>query len=227
MLIRLEALELAANAGGAEGSDRYALDCIQVQPNGDTIVTDGHHFLRIRAAVDEPSLFDALLPKKERGSTEEVLVNAEDAKAFKAACRRAVKKSKGGKKGKPEPIHVAVSKAGEAVTLATADGVTSRRFEMKERAADMKYPDVQRTIPKGRKREILVSVDLLIRVLRTLKVLRCVGVEFSMTDREMDPIVLKATSIVGDIDGAIMPMRDVESKPGKKATNGSGAAAEA
>jgi DNA polymerase III sliding clamp (beta) subunit (PCNA family) len=211
MLIRLEALELAANAGSADDS-RYALDCIQVHANGDAVVTDGFSFLRIKAAVEEPNLFDVLLPKKEMDSKEEVLVNAEDARAFKAACRRAIKKAGKGKKGKPDPIHVAVSKNADAVTMATADGVTSRRFEMKERATDLKYPDVQKTIPAGKKREILLSVDLLIKICRTLKALRCVGVTLAMTDKALEPIVLKSTSIIGDIDGAIVPMRDAEEK---------------
>lgn len=209
MLIRLEALELAANATSED--TRFALDCIQVQANGDVVATDGHHFLRLRARVEEPTLFDVFLPKAEQESTEEVLVNAEDAKAFKSACKRAIKKAAKGKKGKPDPIHVAVSRVGEAVTLATADGVTSRRFEMKERE-DLKYPDVNRTIPRGKKREILLGVDLLIQVLRTLKALKCVGVTLALTDQPDQAIVLRSNSIVGEIDGALMPMRDVVEK---------------
>jgi hypothetical protein len=213
MLIRLEALELAANAASSDANDRYVLDFIQVRANGDVVVTDGHHFLRLKAAVEEPTLFDALLPKAEVGAAEDTLVNAEDAKAFKASCKRAIKKAaKGAKKGDAPAVHVAIAKGDEAVTLATADGVTSRRFEMKERSTTMEYPNVDRVIPKGAKHEILLSVELMMRVLRTLKALKCRSVSLALTKDSEAAIVVRATSVIGDIDGAIMPMRDSKEK---------------
>lgn len=208
MLIRLEALELAANAASADVADRYALNCIQVLPDGAVVVTDGTYMLRIQAAVKEPGLFDALLPAEERGYEGEVLINADDARDFKAACRKALKKagrkpvSEGG-----EPVHVVVARAEETLTMATADGVVERRFVIKDSADERAYPDVEKVIPQGTKREITLSVELLTKMLRTLRRLNAKAVTLGLTKDPQAAISLRATTLAGEIDGALMPMR--------------------
>jgi hypothetical protein len=215
MLIRLEALELSANAGDADASDRFALHVIQVKGDGSVAVTDGTQLLRIHAAVTEPGLFDALLPVEECGYDEDVLIDASDARDFKAACKKALQKA--GKKSVAdggEPVHVVVAKADDTMTLATADGVVERRFIIKQQA-EPKYPDVERLIPTGDTRDILVSVDLLLKMLRTLKPLRVRAVKLGITKDPMAAIKVSATSMAGEIDGALMPMRDVEKDDAK------------
>lgn len=209
MLIRLEALELAANAGESDDSDRFALNSIQVKADGSVIVTDGWQILRIHAAVEEPGLFDALLPAHERGFEGDVLIHAADAKDFKAACRKALKRA--GRKSVAEggePVHVVVAKEDDQLTMATADGVVERRFVIKQPTADEpKYPNIERVLPTGDKHEIIISVDLMMKLLRTLKRLNVKGVTLGLTDDPNKAISITAKSLCGDIDGALMPMR--------------------
>lgn len=218
MLIRLEALELAANAGDSDASDRYALNVIQVRADGSVVVTDGTQLLRIQAAVNEPGLFDALLPALERGYEGDVLIEAGDAKDFKAACRKALKKA--GKKSVQdggEPVHVVVALNDDTMTMATADGIVERRFVIKQ-PADLKYPNVERVIPSPdrEQQEITVAVDLMIKMLKTLKRLGVPSVTLGITSDPTQSISLRAKALAGDIDGALMPMRvDVDGKDTK------------
>lgn len=212
MLIRLEALELFANAGSADDSDRYGLHMLQVRPDGSVVVTDGTALLRIHAAVEEPGLFDALLPAEERGYEGEVLIDATDARDFKAACKKALKRA--GRKSVAdggEPVHVVVARIDDGLTLGTADGIVERRFVIKQ-DSDLKYPDVDRVMPTDTTRHILVSVDLLLKMLKTLKRLRVPSVRLGLTDRANRPITIEADSLAGKIDGCLMPMRDEEHK---------------
>lgn len=212
MLIRLEALELAANAADDNVGSDFALNAIQVKGDGSVVVTDGTQMLRIRAAASEPGLFDALLPVEERGYDEDVLVDAADAKDFKAACRKALKKA--GKKRVEdggEPVHVVIAKIDDSLTLATQDGIVERRFVIKQ-SVDAKYPDVTRVIPTDVSREIVVSIDLLLKMLRTLKRLRCGSVRLGLTNNPNKPITVSALSLAGEIDGCLMPMRDDSAK---------------
>lgn len=209
MLIRLEALELAANAGEADASDRFNLNAIQARADGSVVVTDGTQLLRIHAAVEEPSLFDTLLPDVERGYEGDVLIDAEDARDFKAACKKALKRAGAGASEEPEPVHVVVAHDDEQLTLATTNGIITRRFTIKQ-AAEGRYPDVDRVIPTGDMRHITISVDLLIKMLRTLKRLKCRAVRLGLTARPEAPIHIEAESLAGHIDGALMPMRDAK-----------------
>lgn len=217
MLLRLEALELAANAGDADASDRYALNQIQVRSDGSVVATDGTQILRIHAAVEEPGLFDALLPASERGYEGDVLVDSNDAKDFKAACRKALKRA--GHKSVAdggEPVHVVVAKTDDCLTLATADGIVERRFVIKQADADPRFPDVERVLPKGEMRQITLSVELLTKILRTLKRLRVKAVTLGLTGDPFAAIAISAESLSGKIDGALMPMRtgdEVAEKP--------------
>jgi len=206
MLIRLEALELAANAAKSEVGMRHPLDFIRVEENGTVVATDGHHFLRLTSTPIEPTLFDAELPKPETEARINVLVNAEDAKAFKVACKRAARKEK---RDPSQPIHVAVARVGDAATLATTDGLTVRRFEMKDGGPELeeKYPDLDRTVPVGPKREITFSVELLQRILRTLHALRCRSVTLGIVEDDHAAVVISAMSLAGAIDGVVMPIR--------------------
>lgn len=208
MLIRLEALELAANAADDDDVSKFALNSIQVKGDGSVVVTDGTQLLRIKAAVSEPGLFDALLPVEERGYDEDVLIDAADARDFKAACRKALKKA-GRKRVEDggEPVHVVVAKVDDSLTLATQDGIVERRFVIKQ-SAEAKYPDVSRVIPTDVRREITVSIDLMLKMLRTLKRLRCGSVKLGLTNDPLKPITVNALSLSGEIDGALMPMRD-------------------
>lgn len=206
MLIRLEALELAANAADSEVHDKYALGCIKVLADGSVIATDGHAILRIQAAVEEPILFDDLLPVHERGYEGDVLVDAGDARDFKAACRKALKKA-----GKlTEVVHVVVARNETETTMATADGTVERRFVIKDPIDPDKFPEIDRLLPKAPKREITLNVDLLINTLRTLKKLKVSSVVLGLTKHPGAPITITAKSKFGDIDGAIMPMRGDE-----------------
>lgn len=208
MLIRLEALELAANAGDADDS-RFALSAIQVRADGSVVVTDGWQILRIQAAVEEPGLFDALLPAHERGFEGDVLIESADAKDFKAACRKALKRAghksvaEGG-----EPVHVVVAKDGDQLTMATADGIVERRFVIQQPDTDgPQYPDIEQVLPRGDKHEIVISVDLMMKMLRTLKRLKVKAVTLGLTSDPNTAISITAKSLAGDIDGALMPMR--------------------
>lgn len=215
MLIRLEALELCANAGAPADSDRFNLHLLQVQPDGAVVTTDGFQILRIKAAVEEPGLFDSLLPESERGYEGEVLIDATDARDFKAACAKALKRA--GRKSVAEggePVHVVVAKSGEEMTLATADGVVERRFTIKQPNSDQKFPSIERVMEQiDPDRSITVSVDLMIRMLRTLKKLRVKAVKLGMPEQSNRAILITAKSLAGDIDGALMPMRDEDEKP--------------
>jgi hypothetical protein len=215
MLIRLEALELAANAGEPDESDRYHLNVVQVRANGSVIVTDGSACLRIQAAVDEPGLFDALMPAQERGFEGEVLIEKGDAIDFKAACRKALKRA--GKKSSAdggEPVHVVIAKDGDTLKMATADGIVERQFLIKQ-PDGLRFPDVDRVIPAGEHREIILSVELLLKMLRTLKRLRVRAVTLGLSRAPLSPIRITANSHAGAIDGALMPMLGAE-KPEPK-----------
>lgn len=212
MLIRLEALELCANAGSPTDSDRFNLHLLQVLPDGSVVTTDGLQILRIKAAVAEPGLFDALLPASERGYEGEVLIDATDARDFKAACAKALKRA--GRKSVAEggePVHVVVAMDDENMTLATADGVVERRFIIKQPDNPPTFPNIDRVMDSvDTDRTITVSVDLMIRMLRTLKKLKVAAVTLGLPPESNRAIRITAKSLCGDIDGALMPMRDAE-----------------
>lgn len=217
MLIRLEALELCANAGAPTDSDRFNLHLLQVQPDGSVVTTDGFQILRIKAAVEEPGLFDALLPAAERGYEGEVLIDATDARDFKAACAKALKRA--GRKSVAEggePVHVVVAQDDEQLTMATADGVVERRFIIKQPTTEQKFPDIDRVLGAvDTDRKITVSVDLMIRLLRTLKKLKVHAVTLGLPPESNRAIRITAKSLAGDIKGALMPMRDAEDEEPK------------
>jgi hypothetical protein len=204
MLIRLEALELAANVGDSDASDRYGLNYIQARPDGSVVATDGTQLLRIQAKAEEPTLFDAELPEDERGFEGEVLIEAGEAKDFKSACRKALKRL-----GKAhEPTHVVIARDGDDLTMATADGIVTRRFTIRQPDAP-NFPAVDRLLADtSERREIILSVDLLIKMLRTLRRLDVKCVRLGLSEEANSAIYLRAESKTGVIDGALMPMHD-------------------
>lgn len=200
MLIRLEALELAANVGDSDASDRYGLNYLQARGDGSVVATDGTQLLRIQAKAEEPTLFDAELPEDERGFDGDVLIEAGEARDFKSACRKAMKRL-----GKThEPVHVVIARDGDDLTMATADGIVTRRFVIHQPDAPQ-YPAVDRLLSDtSERREITLSVDLLIKMLRTLRRLSVKSVTLGLSDEASSAIYLRAQSATGIIDGALM-----------------------
>jgi hypothetical protein len=178
MLIRLEALELAANVGDSDASDRYGLNYLQARGDGSVVATDGTQLLRIQAKAEEPTLFDAELPEDERGFDGDVLIEAGEARDFKSACRKAMKRLR----KTHEPVHVVIARDGDDLTMATADGIVTRRFVIHQPDAPQ-YPAVDRLLSDtSERREITLSVDLLIKMLRTLRRLHVKSVTLGLSD---------------------------------------------
>lgn len=202
MLIHREALELARNAAANEEGTPFSITCVYVSEDGAATVTDGHLWLRMKAAVDEPSLFDELAqPGAGADSDGPVLVPADVMAAFNAAMKKR-KKTKDG----PVP-HVVVSKVNSHITLSSSDGKTRRTFLIDD-VGDVKFPDVDKTVKRQPTRHVVLGVDLLISMLRTLKACGAPAVKLGLPDEENSPITLSATCESGPIDGAVMPMRE-------------------
>jgi hypothetical protein len=204
MLIHREALELSRNAAAGDDGVPFAISCLHVSEDGAVTVTDGHHWLRMQAAVDEPSLFDELAEQGAGAESEgPVLVPADVMAAFSAA----MKKRKA-KKGQPVP-HVVVTQKGNSVTLASSDGKTKRTFLLD--AIEVEYPNVDRTVlAHAPVREVLLGVDLLYLMLRTLKACGAVSIRFGIPQSKEAPIRVSTVTATGPIDGAIMPMKPGE-----------------
>lgn len=201
MLIHREALELARNAADGDDARSYPITCLKVGEDGSVTVTDGHHWLRMQAAVDEPSLFDELA---ETGAGAEsdgpVLVPADVMLAFSAAMKKRKQK-----KGQPVP-HVVVTQKDNSITLASSDGKTKRTFLLD--AVEGEYPNVDRTVLAHEPvRSIVLGVDLLYLLLRTLKACGAVSIKLGLPESEDAAIRVSTMTVTGPIDGAIMPMR--------------------
>ncbi len=201
MLIHRIGLEIH-NAAGDEDS-RFTLSSVLITPDGSLTATDGHQFLRICAAVNEPDLFaDEMQGDLPDGLDSAVILPADVAKAFLAASKR--KK----KKGQKTPQVVVAVQDGKA-TLATADGKTKRTFVLEPDQAT--FPTVDRTIPKGTPRcKLALDVDVMLKVLTTLK--RCGVDSFEALIYKPDsPIRITARTYIDDseaiVDGCVMPMR--------------------
>ncbi len=105
MLIHRESLELAKNAAPAEDGVPFTTPCVQVSEDGTVTVTDGLHWLRMKAAADEPNLFDEIAESGTDDLDGPVMIPAEVVQAFNAA----MKKRKA-KKGMPVPHVIASSR---------------------------------------------------------------------------------------------------------------------
>jgi hypothetical protein len=202
MLIHREALELA-NLAAEDTKDlgNKALACLKVEGNGHVTVTDGHVLMRLAAKMEEPGLFDEVLDVDERNARETVLLPANAAAAFNAAMKKRKRK-----KGQSAP-GVAISQGDALVKLASSDGITTQRFEIKPLESE-KFPDPSKIFKDHvTTHEVVLGVDLLIDVLRTIKAIGAKSVRFHLAAEPVSPIKVTAMSEVGTLEGVLMPQR--------------------
>lgn len=201
MLIHREALELARNASVDGDGVPFTITCVHITPDGAVTATDGHHFLRMNAVANEPNLFDEIAEKGTEPLEAPVLIPADVVKAFNAAMKK--RKSK---KGMPVP-HVVVAQKKDRITLASSDGKTVRTFLMEAIDPNLTFPDVDRVF-RPVTRSVVLGVDLLSALLKTLKSCGATGVKLGFPEGEAEAISVSAHTETGLIDGAIMPMRE-------------------
>jgi hypothetical protein len=192
MLIHREALALANNALD-ESDGKYCLNFVKVEKDGTVIAVDGHHFLRMKAKVDEPSLLDAMLPDEHRDNSEDALIPADVLTSFAAAINKM-----------DDNAHVVISTKDEHITLCSTDGICERTFIAKPPA--LPFPDVNRVMQKRPAVSVVLDLDLLGKIVRTLKKCGASSVTLGVKDAESQ-VGLSAWTDSGPIDGAIMPMR--------------------
>jgi hypothetical protein len=199
MLIHREALELAKLANTEDES--HALNCLRFEPDGHVCVSDGHQYLRVNGKVDEPSLFDSLIPEDERTCDTEVLLPSEAAQSFNAALKK--RKTK---KGEPTP-HIVLSHDGDVVRVASSDGKVTRRFDVNP--IETPYPNIDAIRRQHvSTRTVTLGVDLMIKVLRAMKGAGCTSVTLDLAEGTYAPIRLSSFSgVMGPVEGAVMPMR--------------------
>jgi hypothetical protein len=162
MVIHREALELARMAPTDDEGGHYALTCLLIEGDGHVVVCDGHQLIRVAGKVDEPSLFDSIIPAEERDHAEPILLPAEAAQSFNAALKKRKKK-----KGEPTP-HIVVSQDGESVRLASADGKVTRRFDVKP--PELPFPNIAAVMrPHAEVKRVTLGVDLMLTVLALTK----------------------------------------------------------
>lgn len=203
MLIHRVGLEAARFAMREDAeTDHPELKCVQIEPTGRVTAADGFMFVRIQANAEQPDLFtEAELPELAIAFDNPVLVPAEAARRFNAACKR--------KKKGPDVVVVAVED-GKPVTLATTDGKTKGRFDVQR--TDLRYPPVDRIAPKGSQRgRITLSVDLLKRLVQTLAACQASYITLTIHD-DSDVVPFTAKGLVSEtvfvnIAGGVMPMK--------------------
>jgi hypothetical protein len=193
VLIHREALALASNAN-TESDGRYCLNFVKVTKDGHVIGCDGHHFLRIKAKVEAPTLLDAMLPAEDREADADALIPADALQSFSAAVKKM-----------DENAHVVIAASGPTITLASTDGVCERQFIVKP--PELPYPDVDKVMQHHPVVEVVVSVELLTKVLKTLKACGAKSLRLGVKDAESQ-IAISAFCDSGPIDGSLMPMRD-------------------
>jgi hypothetical protein len=201
MLIHRQALELHRMCAD-ENDGKHALTAIKVEPTGHVTVCDGTQYLRIAAKVEEPGLFDALVPEEERVQTQTILLPAEAAESFNAALKKRKKK----KDEVPPSVVISQDEDGH-IRLASSDGRTMRRFEIEP--PTQPYPEIERVL-RGHvvTKEVLFGVDLLLDVLKTFKATGCSTIRFGFAEGQDAPVKVTAFSEIGPIEGAVMPRRE-------------------
>lgn len=183
----------------------FSITCVNIGTDGSVTVTDGHHWLRMTAAAEEPNLFDDIAEQETEELDGPVMIPAEVVQAFNAA----MKKRKA-KKGMPVP-HVVVAQQENRVTLRSSDGKTTRTFLMEAMDAELKFPNVDKTVlAHAPSRHIILNVDLLTLIVRVLKSCNAETVRLGLPDDNSAPIHLSAFTPTGPITGAVMPMREPE-----------------
>ena len=202
MLIHREALELAKNCAADGDGVPFTMTCVHLDPSdGSVTVTDGRHFLRMRAAADEPNLFDDMAAQQTEELETSVLIPGDVVQAFNAA----MKKRKA-KKGLPTP-HVVVARADDRVTLKSSDGKTTRTFLIDGVDKELKCPDVNKVVA-GHKavRTVTLGIELLDAIVRVMKACKVEAVTLGLPELDTQPITVSAFTENGPIDGALMAM---------------------
>jgi hypothetical protein len=210
MLIYRTALEIA-HAALKENEDeaRFSLASVQLDDRGRICATDGHLWLRLAALVNEPDLFTVdQLAELQCLRAESVVLPSEVVKDFNSACKR---------KGIDQ---IVVSVNDGLATLATADGKVKRSFEIKPEVRP--FPNIERAVPQRPENTVVLSVDLLRKLVKVLRAVDAGWVRLTFDERlGTNPIGVSAECILGNsqgstmcaIDGAIMPMRDPKTEP--------------
>lgn len=185
---------------------KYALTCLMIEESGHVVVCDGFQLMRVAGKVDEPSLFDALIPVDEIHHAEQILLPAEAAISFNAALKKRKKK-----KGEPTP-HIVVSKEGDAIRLASADGKVTRRFDVTP--PELPFPNIASLMrPHTTVKSVTLSVDLMLTVLKALKGCGCTSVTMDLAEGDGAPVKIGAFSDpMGPVQGVVMPMRTGEAE---------------
>ncbi len=204
MLIHRESLELAKLAPDAEDVGQAALTGIEIKPDGHVAVCDGHMWLRVSGKVDEPSLFDAIIPVEEREHESTIVLPAEAALSFNAALKKRKKK-----KGEAPP-HVVISQEGDQIKIASSDGKVTRRFEVAK--VEDPYPNIDSVFKNhATTKRVTFGVDLLLAFLKTVRACGGNSIEMEFAESELAPVRVSSYSLtVGKIDGALMPQRPAE-----------------
>lgn len=207
MLIHREALELAKNCAADIDGIPFAMSCVHFDTDGTVTVTDGTHWLRMKAAADEPNLFDELAEQGDAILLDAVLIPGDVVTSFNGAMKK-----KKAKKGMPVP-HVVVATKEKSVTLRSSDGKTTRTFLIDGVAADLVFPNVDKTVLTHQpERTVILGVDLLSLIVRTLKACKAPSITLGFSSSPSAPITIRAFSETGPITGALMPMNDPEGK---------------
>lgn len=206
MLIHREALGLARMTAADDEGGKFALSCLMIEADGHVVACDGVHLLRVHGHVDEPSLFDAIIPEDERKMAASLLLPREAAESFNAALKKRKRK-----KGEPAP-HIVVSVGDSGIQLASADGKVTRRFDVTP--PELPFPDYQHLMrPRTSVKAVTINVDVMLTVLRALKGAGCGSVTMTMAEGEGAPIRLDAFSDpMGPVQGLLMPMRADDAK---------------
>lgn len=205
MLIHREALELAKNCAPDDDGVPFTITCVHITPEGAVTVTDGRHWLRMKASADVPNLFDDIAERGNGHLEEPVLIPGDVVTSFSAAMKK-----KKVKKGTPAP-HVAVSQVGPDVTRTSSDGKTTRKFLIDGVAKELVFPNVDKTVlAHVPERTVRFGVDLLAIIVRTLKACKADTVQFGFPSSTEGPITIRATTETGPISGAGMPYADPE-----------------
>lgn len=200
MLIHRQALELHRMCA-AENDGKFALAAMLIEPDGHVTVCDGTQYMRIAARVEEPALFDALIPEEERDQHQPIVLPAEAAESFNAALKKR-KKKKG-----DVPPSVSISQLDTHINLASSDGKTMRRFEVEP--PSQPYPPIENVfrdfVPI---KDVVFGVDILLDVLKTLKACGADSVKFVLANGEAAPVKVSASTAIGPVEGAVMPRRE-------------------
>jgi hypothetical protein len=180
---------------------KFALTCLMIEADGHVVVCDGHQLIRVHGRVDEPSLFDSLIPVEEREQAEPILLPSEAAQSFNAALKKRKKK-----KGEPTP-HIVVSQDDDqTVRIASADGKVTRRFDVKP--SELPFPNYKRLMgPHDTAKRVTLGIDLMLDVLRALKGCGCDSVTLDMAQADGTPVKLSAFSEpMGPVEALVMPL---------------------